>query len=95
MFLQLGKTQILRYCINSLFGPFSSFLCFPTTLLHHRTMVGRVVGKFRKGAIRDIGGAFSLGMIAGYTYWYYYHIPSVQKRDAFYAKLQASKFSPV
>lgn len=32
-----------------------------------------------------------LGITGGYAWWNLYHIPSVQRRDAFYAKLEANK----
>lgn len=54
-------------------------------------MIAPITGKFRKQAIKDITFALSLGFGAGFTFWHYYHIPSVQRRDAYYAKLEASK----
>lgn len=54
-------------------------------------MIAPIVGKFRKQFIKDLIIAGSLASTGGYVWWHHYHIPSVQRRDAFYAKLEASK----
>lgn len=46
-------------------------------------------GKLRKQLIVDLSMAFGLGITGGYAFWFGYHIPSVRKRDAYYAKLEA------
>ncbi|KDN49561.1 hypothetical protein K437DRAFT_255237 [Tilletiaria anomala UBC 951] len=50
-----------------------------------------MTGKLRKRLIFDLSVALGGGTALGYAYWYGVHIPSVQRRDAFYAKLQSSK----
>ena len=32
-----------------------------------------------------------LGMGFGYYFWYGYHVPSIRRRDAFYAKLERER----
>ncbi|KAI7898812.1 uncharacterized protein BX663DRAFT_523557 [Cokeromyces recurvatus] len=54
-------------------------------------MIGAITGKFRKQAIKDITISLVLGFSGGAAWWNLYHIPNVQKRDAYYAKLEASK----
>ncbi|KAI9486627.1 MAG: hypothetical protein EXX96DRAFT_473340 [Benjaminiella poitrasii] len=54
-------------------------------------MIGAITGKFRKQAMKDIGIALGLGFAGGAAWWNLYHIPNAQKRDAYYAKLEASK----
>lgn len=43
----------------------------------------------RKRFIRDLTLGLGLGFTGGYAFWYGVHIPYVQKRDTYYAKLQA------
>ncbi|UZJ55880.1 hypothetical protein CBS101457_005200 [Exobasidium rhododendri] len=50
--------------------------------------VPAITGKLRKRLILDLTVALGGGTVAGYGYWYSVHIPSVQRRDAYYAKLQ-------
>ncbi|KAJ8661073.1 hypothetical protein O0I10_003296 [Lichtheimia ornata] len=47
--------------------------------------------EFRKLFLKDLTIALTLGGIAGAGWWNLYHLPQVQRRDAFYAKLEASK----
>lgn len=54
-------------------------------------MIAPITGKFRKQVLKDITIALSLGAAGGAAWWNLYHIPNVQRRDAFYAKLEASK----
>ncbi|KAN0063776.1 Cytochrome c oxidase subunit 7A [Thecaphora frezii] len=50
-----------------------------------------ITGKLRKRVILDLSVAIGGGVALGYGYWYGIHVPSVQRRDAFYAKLQAQQ----
>ncbi|KAI8057092.1 hypothetical protein BDF22DRAFT_630591 [Syncephalis plumigaleata] len=51
----------------------------------------RIVGGFKRGALRDIAIAMALGLVAGGAYKYGYHHPSVMRRQEFYDKLRAAK----
>ncbi|EPQ27051.1 uncharacterized protein PFL1_05335 [Pseudozyma flocculosa PF-1] len=53
--------------------------------------IAPITGKLRKRLILDLSVALGGGVALGYGYWYGVHIPSVQRRDAFYAKLQAQQ----
>lgn len=55
------------------------------------TMIAPITGKFRKLLIKDLAISFTLGGIGGAAWWQLYHLPNVARRDAFYAKLEASK----
>ncbi|PWN93844.1 cytochrome-c oxidase, subunit VIIa [Acaromyces ingoldii] len=48
-----------------------------------------ITGKLRKRLILDLSVALGGGTVAGYGYWYGVHLPSVQRRDNYYAKLQS------
>ncbi|PWN42609.1 hypothetical protein IE81DRAFT_323370 [Ceraceosorus guamensis] len=50
-----------------------------------------ITGKLRKRLILDLSVALGGGTALGYAYWYGIHIPSVQRRDAYYAKLQSER----
>ncbi|KAI8647163.1 hypothetical protein BD408DRAFT_335467 [Parasitella parasitica] len=54
-------------------------------------MIAPIAGKFRKQVIKDISISLVLGAVGGAAWWKLYHIPNVQRRDAYYAKLEASK----
>ncbi|KAF1804258.1 COX9, subunit VIIa of cytochrome c oxidase [Mucor lusitanicus] len=54
-------------------------------------MIAPIAGKFRKQVIKDITISLTLGAAGGAAWWNLYHIPNVQRRDAYYAKLEASK----
>ncbi|ORE01310.1 cytochrome-c oxidase, subunit VIIa [Rhizopus microsporus var. microsporus] len=54
-------------------------------------MVAPITGTLRKKIIRDISVSLAIGFGAGYYFWHTYHIPSLDRRNAYYAKLEASK----
>ncbi|KAI9339726.1 hypothetical protein BD770DRAFT_221737 [Pilaira anomala] len=54
-------------------------------------MIAPITGKLRKLVIKDITIALSLGAAGGAAWWNLYHLPNVVRRDAYYAKLEASK----
>ncbi|KAF8433799.1 hypothetical protein BDZ91DRAFT_671843 [Kalaharituber pfeilii] len=63
-------------------------------------MIAPIVAQLRKGLVLDLAAAagrladdffstYNLGV--GYWFWYGYHIPSIRRRDAFYAKLERER----
>ncbi|KAL0074569.1 subunit VIIa of cytochrome c oxidase [Phycomyces blakesleeanus] len=54
-------------------------------------MIAPITGKYRKQIIKDISISLVLGAVGGAAWWNLYHVPNVQVRDAYYAKLEASK----
>ncbi|KAI8881759.1 hypothetical protein K501DRAFT_286229 [Backusella circina FSU 941] len=54
-------------------------------------MIAPIAGKFRKQVIKDISISLVLGAAGGAAWWNLYHLPNAQRRDAYYAKLEASK----
>ncbi|KAI9319171.1 hypothetical protein BX666DRAFT_1923775 [Dichotomocladium elegans] len=55
------------------------------------TMIAPITGKFRKQFLRDLTISLTLGGAAGAWWWNIYHLGNVKRRDAYYAKLEASK----
>lgn len=55
------------------------------------TMIAPITGKYRKQFVKDLSIALTLGGIAGACWWHLYHLPMVRRRDAYYARLEASK----
>jgi cytochrome c oxidase subunit 7 len=54
-------------------------------------MIAPIAGKFRKQIIKDIAISLTLGAAGGALWWNGYHLPNAERRDAYYAKLEASK----
>ncbi|RPB21305.1 cytochrome-c oxidase, subunit VIIa [Terfezia boudieri ATCC MYA-4762] len=54
-------------------------------------MIQPIVGRLRRGLIMDLSVAMGLGMGFGYYFWYGYHVPSIRRRDALYAKLERER----
>jgi cytochrome c oxidase subunit 7 len=54
-------------------------------------MIAPIAGKFRKQVIKDITISLVLGAAGGAAWWSLYHVPTAARRDAYYAKLEASK----
>ncbi|KAG0952678.1 hypothetical protein G6F57_006166 [Rhizopus arrhizus] len=54
-------------------------------------MIAPITGKFRKQVMKDIAIALTLGGVSGYVFWNSYHVPTAARRNAYYAKLEASK----
>ncbi|ORX42787.1 hypothetical protein DM01DRAFT_1296286 [Hesseltinella vesiculosa] len=54
-------------------------------------MIAPITGKLKKLFIKDLTISFALGGAAGAIWWSGYHVPNAKRRDAFYAKLEASK----
>jgi len=52
-----------------------------------------IVGQLRRSLILDLSLGLGFGMVAGYSFWYGYHVPTVRKRDAYYAKLEEQRAS--
>jgi hypothetical protein len=51
----------------------------------------RIVGTFKRGALRDITIGITLGLLAGSAYKYGYHHRTVVRRQQFYDKLHTTK----
>ncbi|KAH3908279.1 hypothetical protein HBI56_228330 [Parastagonospora nodorum] len=47
-----------------------------------------ITGMLRRQIVLDLSVASGLGLVAGYGWWYGYHVPAVRHRDAFYQKLE-------
>ena len=45
----------------------------------------------RRTLIMDIGLGLSLGFVMGNVFWYGYHMPRTNARDAHYVKLEAER----
>jgi cytochrome c oxidase subunit 7 len=54
-------------------------------------MIAPITGKLRNQFFKDLTISLVLGAAGGAAWWNLYHIPNVQRRDAYYAKLEASK----
>lgn len=54
-------------------------------------MIAPITGKLRKQVTKDIVISLGLGFGSGYVFWHTYHLPIAARRDAYYAKLEASK----
>ncbi|ORZ18174.1 hypothetical protein BCR42DRAFT_413291 [Absidia repens] len=54
-------------------------------------MIAPITGKLRNLFIKDLTISLTLGAAGGAAWWNLYHVPNVQRRDAYYAKLEASK----
>lgn len=71
---------------------FTPLIFFPSPLsLVTLKMIAPITGKLRKLVIKDITIALTLGAAGGAAWWNFYHNPNVKRRDAYYAKLEASK----
>ncbi|CEP19652.1 hypothetical protein [Parasitella parasitica] len=85
----------MGFCLNKIFlfnSTIKHYLSFfPTLLYKTKKMIAPIAGKFRKQVIKDITISLVLGAAGGAAWWNLYHIPNVQRRDAYYAKLEASK----
>ncbi|KAG2177568.1 hypothetical protein INT44_008080, partial [Umbelopsis vinacea] len=66
-------------------------LLFVVLLFALNMPIAPIAGKLRKRLILDISVSLGLGITGGYAWWNLHHIPNVQRRDAFYAKLEANK----
>lgn len=53
--------------------------------------IAPITGRLRKRMIFDLSASMTLGLIGGYSWWYFYHLPYIRRRDAYYAKLEAQK----
>jgi cytochrome c oxidase subunit 7 len=53
--------------------------------------IAPIVGKLRKSLITDIAISFGFGIGGGYAYWYGIHLPSVQQKEMYYAKIKNQK----
>ncbi|RCH96780.1 hypothetical protein CU097_006284 [Rhizopus azygosporus] len=86
--------QLFLFSLHRLFNTTyqSAFIPhFSSSLIKLITMVAPITGTLRKKIIRDISVSLTIGFGAGYYFWHTYHIPSLERRNAYYAKLEASK----
>ncbi|CAK7265966.1 Cytochrome c oxidase subunit 7A [Sporothrix epigloea] len=50
-----------------------------------------ITGMLRRTLIMDIGLGLGLGFVMGNVFWYGYHMPRTNARDAHYVKLEAER----
>jgi len=53
--------------------------------------IAPITGMLRRGLVLDLSVAFGLGGSFGYLFWYGYHVPTIRKRDNYYAKLEEER----
>lgn len=53
--------------------------------------IAPITGKLRKRLWMDLSLALGLGISAGYTYWYGFHLKHVQRQEAFYLQLERKR----
>jgi cytochrome c oxidase subunit 7 len=66
-----------------------AFPVAPTVALKHS--IAPIKGGLKRRALTDITVGLALGTACGYAYWYGIRLPSVARREAYYAKLAAEK----
>ncbi|KAI0185109.1 hypothetical protein F4680DRAFT_454233 [Xylaria scruposa] len=50
-----------------------------------------ITGMLKRGLVVDLSIALGIGMTMGSAYWYGYHMPRTNARDAFYKQLEAER----
>ncbi|KAI0197934.1 hypothetical protein F4808DRAFT_463315 [Astrocystis sublimbata] len=50
-----------------------------------------ITGMLKRGLVIDLSIGLGIGMVMGSAYWYGYHMPRTNARDAFYKKLEAER----
>ncbi|KAK4056042.1 Cytochrome c oxidase subunit 7A [Microbotryomycetes sp. JL221] len=50
-----------------------------------------IQGMLKKHLLTNLSIAIGGGVVSGYAWWYTYHVPKVQKRDAWYLEYQKTK----
>ncbi|KAI2640044.1 cytochrome c oxidase subunit COX9 [Xylaria nigripes] len=50
-----------------------------------------ITGMLKRNLLTNLGIGLGLGFIFGSAYWYGYHMPRTNGRDAFYKKLEAER----
>ncbi|KAK4205508.1 hypothetical protein QBC40DRAFT_271086 [Triangularia verruculosa] len=50
-----------------------------------------ITGMLRRGLILDLSVGLGLGIAGGSAFWYGYHMPRVNARDAHYRKLEEER----
>ncbi|CAP61445.1 uncharacterized protein PODANS_4_755 [Podospora anserina S mat+] len=50
-----------------------------------------ITGMLRRGLILDLSIGLGLGFVFGNAFWYGYHMPRVNARDAYYRKLEEAR----
>ncbi|KAJ0339167.1 hypothetical protein COL922a_004699 [Colletotrichum nupharicola] len=55
------------------------------------TTVKPITGMLRRNLVLDLGIALGLGFAMANVYWYGFHMPRTNARDAYYAKLEQQK----
>ncbi|KAK3954419.1 hypothetical protein QBC32DRAFT_88464 [Pseudoneurospora amorphoporcata] len=55
------------------------------------TAIRPITGMFRRGLMLDLGISLGLGFVFANAYWYGYHVPRTNARDAYYKKLEEER----
>ncbi|KAI1178042.1 hypothetical protein F4777DRAFT_140176 [Nemania sp. FL0916] len=50
-----------------------------------------ITGMLKRGLVVDLSVALGIGMVMGSAFWYGYHLPRTNARDAFYKRLEAER----
>ncbi|GAW12837.1 hypothetical protein ANO14919_022080 [Xylariales sp. No.14919] len=50
-----------------------------------------ITGMLKRGLVADLSIALGIGMVMGSAYWYGFHMPRTNARDAFYKKLEEER----
>ncbi|KAM6497127.1 cytochrome-c oxidase subunit VIIa [Amanita muscaria] len=53
--------------------------------------IAPITGKLRKHFWLDLGVGFSLGISAGYAYWYGIHLKALERQEHFYVELERKR----
>ncbi|KAF8906269.1 cytochrome-c oxidase subunit VIIa [Gymnopilus junonius] len=53
--------------------------------------IAPITGKLRKRFWLDLGCALGLGVSAGYTWWYGYHLKALENQENYYIKLEKER----
>ncbi|KAF5336098.1 hypothetical protein D9611_006420 [Ephemerocybe angulata] len=53
--------------------------------------IAPITGMLRKRFWLDVGCALGLGVSGGYAFWYGVHLPSMERQENFYLKLEQER----
>ncbi|RUP47544.1 hypothetical protein BC936DRAFT_145624 [Jimgerdemannia flammicorona] len=66
-------------------------LSAPNPPINTTMPIAPITGRLRKRFFTDITIALTIGFAGGFSWWHFYHLPIIRKRDAYYARLEARK----